>query len=67
MPDQTNSHFPDFLDSYNSLVQHIRGELEGLSSTEKGQRFAQFIQELFPETEMSKEFDPPSLSETTIL
>ena len=63
MPDQTNSHFPDFLNSYNSFVQHIRGELEGLNSTDKGKKFAQFVKELFPETEMSKEFDPPSLNE----
>lgn len=59
MLDQTNSHFPDFLNSYNSFAQHIRGELDGLNSTEKGQRFAQFVKELFPETEMSKEFDSP--------
>ena len=59
MLDQTDSHFPDFLDSYISFEQHIRGELDGLNSTEKGQRFAQFVKELFPETEMSKEFNSP--------
>ena len=63
MLDQINSHFPDFLHSYDSFAQHIRGELEGLNSTEKGRRFAQFVKELFPETEMSKEFDSPSLNE----
>ena len=63
MLDQRNNNFPDFLNSYNSFAQHIRGELEDLNSTEKGQRFAQFVQELFPETEMSKEFDPPIANE----
>ena len=63
MPDQTNSHFPDFLNSYVSFEQHIRGELEGSNSTEKGKRFAQFVKELFPETNMSKKFNPPSLNE----
>ena len=63
MLDQINNHFPDFLHSYDSFVQHIRGELEGLNPTEKGKRFAQFVKELFPETEMSKEFDLPILNE----
>ena len=63
MPDQINGHFPDFLNSYNSFMQHIRGELEGLNSTDKGKRFAQFVKELFPETDMSKKFDSPSFNE----
>ena len=60
---QINSHFPDFLHSYDSFAQHIRGELEGLNSTEKGKRFAQFVKEIFPEAKMSKEFNLPILNE----
>ena len=53
---------PDYLDSLNLLSQHIRGQLEGLTTTEKGKRFAQFVQRLVPQTENGSGFDMPELN-----
>ncbi len=61
--DQQDQDFPEYLTSYNSLKQHIRGQLEGLSTTEKGDRFAHFVQRLVPQTEIGSDFGLPELSE----
>jgi len=55
--------FPDYLGSYDSLAQHFRGQLEGLSNTEKGDRFAHFVQRLVPQTEVGPDFGLPELRE----
>jgi hypothetical protein len=54
--------FPDYLSSFVLLQQHIRGQLEGLSTTEKGSRFAQFGQRLIPQSEIGSGFEFPELS-----
>jgi hypothetical protein len=33
---QTNTTFPEYLESLELLQQHIRAQLEGLNTTEKG-------------------------------
>jgi hypothetical protein len=55
--------FPEYLSSFDALQQHFRGQLEGLSTTEKGRRFAHFVQKLIPQTEVGGNFDLPTLSE----
>ena len=56
------SDYPDYLSSFDSLEQHFRAQLEGLNTTEKGKRFAYFVQKLVPQTDYGASFDLPSLS-----
>ncbi|MCA9926288.1 MAG: hypothetical protein KC421_28150 [Anaerolineales bacterium] len=53
---------PDYLKSYDALIQHFRAELDTYSNTEKGDRFAHFIQRLFPQTYLNEDFGQPELS-----
>lgn len=53
---------PNYLESFDSLQQHIRGQLEGLSTTEKGKRFAGFVQRLVPQSEPGTGFELPKLN-----
>lgn len=53
---------PNYLDSFDLLQQHIRGQLEGLSTTEKGSRFARFVQRLVPQAEAGAGFEMPELN-----
>lgn len=57
-----NSHYPDYLKSFDNLQQHIRAQLEGLNTTEKGLRFAEFVQRLIPQTELGSIFDFPNMN-----
>jgi hypothetical protein len=59
----TNGNVPEYLTSYDSLAQHFRAELDGLSTAEKGDRFAHFVQRLVPQTEEGIAFETPELSE----
>ena len=43
---EADESHPEHLRSYEALEQHFRGHLEGLSTTEKGDRFAHFVQRL---------------------
>jgi hypothetical protein len=53
---------PSYLDSFDLLQQHIRGQLEGLSTTEKGKRFARFVQRLIPQADAGAGFEMPELN-----
>lgn len=55
--------YPSFLVSQEALQQHFRAQLEGLNSTEKGQRFARFVERLIPQTDFGSNFTAPVLSE----
>ena len=55
--------FPDHLESYDLLAQHIRGQLEGLNTTEKGDQFAHLIRKLVPQTDVGMDFELPEFSE----
>lgn len=55
--------FPEYLRCYESLVQHFRGQLEGLCTTEKGDRFARFVRRLVPQTEVGSAFLLPTMRE----
>lgn len=57
----TGDKFPDYLVSLDSLAQHFRAQLEGLSPTDKGHKFAQFVQRLVPQTEVGARFGRPLL------
>ena len=59
----SQSNFPEYLSSFEALQQHFRAQLEGLSTTEKGKRFAQFVQKLVPQTDIGADFDLPILSD----
>lgn len=55
--------WPEYLSEYEALVQHFRAQLEGLSTSEKGKRFARMVQRLTPQTEFGSEFEDPNLSQ----
>lgn len=57
----TDDRFPEYLLSYVSLEQHFRGQLASLTKTEKGDKFAHFVQRLIPQTEVGSDFLPPRL------
>lgn len=61
---QTNMVFPEYLESFDLLQQHIRAQLEGLNTTKKGNRFAHFVQRLIPQSDAASGFETPELSET---
>lgn len=54
---------PDYFGSYESLQQHFRAQLEGLSSVEKGDKFSHFVQRLLPQTSIGTDYQPAVLSE----
>ena len=56
--------WPEYLTSYESLVQHFRAQLEGLSTTQKGQRFARLVQRLLPQTDLGANYLLPEVSPT---
>lgn len=56
------SDLPEYLTSFDALQQHFRAQLEGLTTTEKGNRFALFVQKLLPQTELGLDFSLPQLS-----
>jgi hypothetical protein len=43
------------------MVQHFRAQLEGLTTTEKGRRFARFSQRIVPQTEFGAAFPLPEI------
>jgi hypothetical protein len=59
---KTKSDLPGYLTSFDQLQQHFRAQLEGLSTTEKGNKFARFVQRLLPQTEIGSDFKLPELS-----
>ena len=59
----SDDYFPEHLKSYDFLAQHFRAQLEGLSSTEKGSRFAYFTQRLIPQTELGADYELPVMRE----
>lgn len=59
----SDTTFPDYLNSFESLQQHFRAQLEGITTTAKGKRFAQFVQKLVPQTDIGSDFDLPTLSD----
>lgn len=56
------SQSPSYLSSLESLQQHFRAQLEGLSSTDKGDKFTHFVQRLVPQTRIGAEYDVPILN-----
>jgi hypothetical protein len=62
-PNEVAGGFPDHLTSYELLAQHIRGQLDGLNTTQKGDRFAHLVRKLVPQTEVGSDFELPQLSE----
>ena len=59
----SKSQYPEYLSSLDALQQHFRSQLESHSNTEKGQRFAQFVQKLVPQSDIGSSFDLPTLNE----
>ncbi len=53
---------PSYLESFELFQQHIRGQLDGLSTTDKGKRFAQFVKQLVPQSDGGANFDAPELN-----
>ncbi|MEH1906633.1 MAG: hypothetical protein V7L05_23025 [Nostoc sp.] len=53
---------PNYLETFELLQQHIRGQLEGLTTTEKGKRFARFVQRLVPQADAGAGFEMPELN-----
>jgi len=56
------SNLPEYLSSFESLQQHFRAQLEGLSTTDKGDKFTHFVQRLIPQTDVGTDFELPILS-----
>ncbi len=56
-----NVVWPDYLSSYEGMVQHFRAQLEGLPTTEKGRRFARLSQRVVPQTEFGAAFPLPEI------
>lgn len=57
------SDLPEYLTSFDSLQQHFRAQLEGCSTTDKGNKFALFVQRLLPQTELGLDFSHPQMSQ----
>src|SRR5258708_28686821 len=60
--DISSEDLPEYLRSYDALSQYFRGQLDGINTTEKGDRFAHAVAKLVPQTAMGMEFDLPSLN-----
>ena len=56
-----NIAWPEYLSSYEGMVQHFRAQLEGLTSAEKVRRFARFSQRIVPQTEFGTAFPLPEI------
>lgn len=54
--------YPEHITSVAALQQFVRGEMENLSTHEKGDLFANFARELIPLTELGSKFDVPVLN-----
>ncbi len=54
--------FPVYLRSYDSLAQHFRAELAGLTTTLKGDRFANFVRKAVPQTDVGAGFELPIMN-----
>jgi hypothetical protein len=54
--------FPEHVSNYENLVQHFRAQFEGLSTTDVGMRFAEFVQKLVPQTDVGLDFEEPILN-----
>lgn len=54
--------FPVYLRSYDSLAQHFRAELADLTTTLKGDRFANFVRKAVPQTDIGAGFEPPVMN-----
>ena len=59
----TFSEYPDYLSSFDLLEQHFRAQLEGLTSTEKGKRFAQCAKRLIPQSEVGAAVQTPEVNQ----
>src|SRR5947209_432078 len=59
IPDEESVGYPDYLQSYEALVQYVRGQLEHLPTTEKGSRFTQTVRKLISQTEVGIDFNTP--------
>ena len=57
----TSVAWPEYLSSYEGMVQHFRAQLESLTSTEKGRRFARLSQRIAPLTELGAAFPLPQI------
>jgi hypothetical protein len=67
MTEQTNQNlFPTFLTDYGSFLSHIQDLLDDLTPQQKGQRFAEFAQQLTRHTEIGKLFEPPKLRQLSV-
>ena len=53
---------PNYLETFELLQQHVRGQLEELTTTEKGKRFARFVQRLVPQADAGAGFELPELN-----
>ena len=53
---------PNYLETFELLQQHIRGQLEELNTTEKGKRFAGFVRRLIPQADAGAGFEMPEFS-----
>ena len=58
---ENGTTLPNYLSSFDLLQQHIRGQLDGLNSTEKGERFAHFVQRLVPQSDAGSSFEFPEM------
>jgi hypothetical protein len=56
-----NLEWPEYLSSYEGMVQHFRAQLENLQTTEKGRRFARLSQRIVPQTEFGALFPLPEI------
>jgi hypothetical protein len=54
------SGYPNYLQSYEALSQYVRSQLDGLTTTEKGFRFAQTVRKAIPQTEVGMDFNLPA-------
>jgi len=60
--EQDTDSFPLSLATIEDLRQHIRAEFEQHTSTEKGDKFAQFVQKLVPQTDAGHDFERPVIN-----
>jgi hypothetical protein len=61
--DKNTGTLPEYLTSYDFLVQHFRGQFEDLNTVEKGRRFARFACRLIPQTDIGNEYAAPVMRE----
>lgn len=59
----SENNLPEHLKSYEALAQHFRANLEGLSTTDKGSKFAASVRKLVPQTDAGADFTLPVMNE----